>query len=170
MNKLKILFQYFATDQAIADHYGDAEALKRSILKDQVSRVLDFNTKEEKKAYIKGLNLTVKTDSETIEFASEEENDQYHRAISDMTIYNKFQILETEAHINGKRFVHSPDESVKVIFNNLSGKNFDINKNTYKEDEHQKYLVMMEHDFNQVFKGKLEYYENGDLISTIELS
>jgi len=172
MNKLKILFQYFATDQAIADTYGEAEALKRCTLKDQASRVLVFNSKEEKEAYTRGLTQTGKTtdDTDKIEFSTREEEEQYHQAISDMSLYNRYQILATEAHINGKRFAHSPDDSVKVIFNNLSGKNYDINKSTYKEDEHQKYLKMMELDFNQVFKGKLEYYENGDLISTTELS
>lgn len=163
MFHLKIFFQYFATDQAVADELGDKEAINQKKLKDQASRIITFNTEDDKANYLLGL--------EASDEVTDKSNKHYLQAIKDMAVYNQFQIIASEVTLNGDRIMHSPNiiGGVGIMFHNITGKNFDIDTKKYTPRKHKQYLKMMEHDLGLKLIGKLEYFNHGVLVDSVNI-
>lgn len=163
MFHLKVFFQYFATDQAIADIHDEKEAVARKQLKDQQSRILTFFSEEDKESYIRGLEDSVKIEPE-----SDETSEHYLQAIKDMDVYNRFQIIASEVTLNGEIIMYSPNITggVGIMFYKINGRNYGIDTKKYTPRKHKEYLKMMEHDLNLKLVGKLEYFNHGAWIDS----
>ena len=63
---------------------------------------------------------------------------------------------------NGISIMTSPDSSLQVIFNNLSGRNFG-------GKEYKNYINMMMREFPTLEKGKIQLCENGKVVNRAEI-
>lgn len=68
-----------------------------------------------------------------------------------------------EIHLNGKRLVKGDEGTIKVIFNNLTGKNFD-NQPTWKTQTHAEYLSMMAAEYGVTFAAGFIELVNSDKV------
>lgn len=53
---------------------------------------------------------------------------------------------DSQIELDGKRILHGDETSIKVVFNNLTGKNF-RNPPVWKTLTHEDYLMMMEKEW-----------------------